>query len=185
MKRILLVLLIIGAVSAPAFTQFRFDLNIQGPVTLGIISEEYGIQIWDGATEALQGLPLVLLSGSAYYNFDLGLVNIAAGVRVYTMIIEHGLFPNLLVEIDLHPLYVQAQVGGLMFYFFGLLPQEVDGDPVYGDVLFPDISVWYGFGEDGDFRLGVGVLAAYFPELLPDAALILPYIGGQWSVLVD
>ena len=56
-----------------------------------------------------------------YYQWDLGPVNLAAGGRFFTFILETVFWPNLLAEVELGPVFLDAQVGGLLFGMFGIL----------------------------------------------------------------
>ena len=177
MKRILLILLITVVLTIPAFSDFRADINVQVPALIGYIYQGH-IETWGGEDGSFLTKPIPFPSAGLYYEFDLGLIRLAPGIRVYTFLIQSALWPNILAEINLHPLYIQAQIGGLFFYTFGILG-SASGT---GNVFFPDVSAWFGFGESGDFRLGLGVIGLYLPEVIDDGMLICPYIGGQWSV---
>ncbi len=177
MKRILLILLIVAAASIPAFSDFRADINIQVPALVGYIYQG-DIELYGGAEGTLLAYPVPFPSVGLYYEINLGFLKLCPGIRVYTLLVQSALFPNILAEFDLHPLYIQAQIGGLFFYTFGILGSAAET----GEAFIPDVSAWFGFGESGDFRIGLGVIGLYLPDVVDDGMLICPYIGGQWSV---
>ncbi|MCK5007628.1 MAG: hypothetical protein KAR73_09590, partial [Spirochaetales bacterium] len=76
------------------------------------------------------------------------------------------------------PVFIQAQLGGLIFAVFGLV-----NDIQFGEVLLPDVSVWIGLGKERRFRLGAGVLGMMLPELSTEEMLIIPYVGAKISLL--
>jgi hypothetical protein len=104
----------------------------------------------------------------------------APGVRIFTFILESVMWPNLMWELALDPIYIQAQLGGLVFVLFGLL-----NDAQYGEVLLPDLSVWVGLGKERRFRLGGGVLGMALPDLTTEGIAIVPYVGGKVSLLFE
>ena len=97
---------------------------------------------------------------------------------MFTIILESMLWPNIMMEIALEPVFIQAQVGGLFFVFFGLANATE-----YGEVFFPDLSIWIGLGKERRFRLGGGLLGMYWPELTTEGIAVVPYLGGKISLL--
>ena len=55
------------------------------------------------------------------YQFSLGPVNLGAGVRVFSLIIENFAYPEIYGELVLNPFTINLSVGGLEFLMFGLL----------------------------------------------------------------
>jgi len=177
MKRIILVVALIAILAFPAFSQVRLDLGISVPMTIGVI----GGGDFDTSNEAgdfLRSHWFPFPEAALSYQFSLGPLNLAPGVRAFTFILESVIWPNLLVELAFDPVFVQAQVGGLLFAFFGLY-----NDADFGKVFFPDLSVWVGLGKERRFRLGVGAIGLYLPELTTEGMAFAPYVGGRVSLL--
>jgi hypothetical protein len=116
---------------------------------------------------------------SFYYQFEFGPLRLAPGVRVFTFILESVLWPNLMAELAFDPVFIQAQLGGLIFVLFGLA-----NNIEFGEVLLPDLSIWLGLGKERRFRLGGGVLGMLLPDLSDEGMLIVPYVGMKVSLLL-
>jgi hypothetical protein len=177
MKRIVLIVALIAILAFPAFSQVRLDLGVDVPMTIGVMgSGEFDTS--NDAGDFLRGHWLPFPEASLYYQFDLGPLKLAPGVRAFTFILETVLWPNLMLELTFDPVFVQAQVGGLLFALFGL-----GNDFQSGKVFFPDLSVWIGLGKERRFRLGVGAIGLYWPELTTKGMAFAPYVGGKVSLL--
>jgi hypothetical protein len=177
MKRIVLLMVFIAVIAVPAFSQFRIDLGFDVPMTLGVIGKGQ-IQTSSEIGTFLRSHILPFPEASFYYQFGIGPLTIAPGVRVFTFILESVLWPNLLAELALGPVFIQAQLGGLVFAVFGLY-----NDVEYGNVLLPDVSVWIGLGKERRFRVGGGVLGLMLPDLTTEGIGIAPYVGAKISLL--
>ena len=177
MKRIILVVALIANLALPAFSQVRLDLGISVPMTIGVI----GGGEFDTSNEAgdfLRSHWLPFPEASLSYQFSFGPVNLAPGIRAFTFILESVIWPNLMLELAFDPVFIQAQLGGLLFAFFGLY-----NDADFGELFFPDLSIWFGLGEEKRFRLGGGVIGLFWPELTTEGMAFAPYIGGRVSLL--
>jgi len=177
MKRIVLLAVFIVVLVFPAFSQFRIDLGFDVPLTLGVIGNGE-IQTSHEAGTFLREHILPFPEASLYYQFELGPLKLAPGVRIFTIILESVLWPNLMAELAFDPVFIQAQLGGLIFAVFGLY-----SDIQYGEVLLPDLSIWLGLGEERRFRIGGGVLGLMLPELTTEGIGIAPYVGAKISLL--
>jgi hypothetical protein len=178
MKRFVLVAALVAILAFPAFSQIRLDLGADVPFTIGVIGGgtiETSSEVGDFLSHHILPFPEAAL----YYQFNAGPLKLAPGVRVFTFIFESIAWPNLMLELVLDPIFIQAQFGGLLFGMFGLL-----NDSEYGKVFFPDLSVWVGLGKERRFRLGAGVLGMAMPELTTEGIGIVPYIGGRVSLLL-
>jgi hypothetical protein len=178
MKRIVLLVTFIAVLAVPAFSQLRIDLGVDVPLTVGAISGS-GVTTSSEVGEFLRDHILPFPEASFYYQFEIGPLRLAPGVRVFTFILESVLWPNLLAELAFDPVFIQAQLGGLIFAFFGLA-NNID----FGEVLLPDLSIWLGLGKERRFRLGGGVLGMLLPDLSDEGMLIVPYVGMKVSLLL-
>ena len=177
MKRIILAVALITILTLPAFSQLRLDAGVAVPMTIGVMgSGEFDTS--NEAGEFLRSHWLPFPEAALSYQFSFGPLNLAPGVRAFTFILESVIWPNLMLELAFDPVFIQAQVGGLLFAFFGLY---TDAD--YGELFFPDLSVWIGLGEERRFRLGVGAVGLYWPELTTEGMAFAPYVGGKVSLL--
>ena len=171
MKRCIILVALALLLVTPAFTQVRFDLGFDIPITVGTISGS-GVSTSSEVGTFLSNYHFPFPEASVSYQFAAGPVILAPGIRLFTVILETVAWPNLLAELRLGPIFIDAQVGGLLFGYFGL----VNGFD-YGKVIMPDLSVWFGFGKQRQFRVGAGVLGFVLPELTMEGALIVPYAG--------
>jgi hypothetical protein len=177
MKRVILIGALIAVLAFPVFSQVRLDIGVDIPMTIGVL----GGGDFDTSNEAgefLRGHWLPFPEAALYYQFDLGPLKLAPGLRAFSFILETVMWPNLMAELAFDPVFVQVQVGGLLFALFGL-----GNDFQYGEVFFPDLSVWFGLGKERRFRLGGGVIGLYWPELTTEGMGFAPYIGGKVSLL--
>ncbi|UCF97552.1 MAG: hypothetical protein JSV89_20620 [Spirochaetaceae bacterium] len=179
MKRIVLVVALIAIIALPAFSQLRLDVGVDVPMNIYAVGGGE-IQSSSEVGDFLKSHILPFPEAGLYYQFSAGPIRIAPGVRVFTFILESALWPNVMLELALEPVFIQAQVGGLLFLFFGLANQAE-----FGQVFFPDLSIWIGLGKERRFRLGGGLLGMYFPELTTEGIGVVPYIGGKISLLFE
>lgn len=178
MKRIVLLVAFIAVLAVPAFSQVRIDLGFDVPLTVGAISGS-GVTTSSEVGEFLRDHILPFPEASFYYQFDVGPLKLAPGVRVFTFILESVLWPNFMAELAFDPVFIQAQLGGLIFAVFGLA-NNID----FGEVLLPDLSIWLGLGKERRFRIGGGVLGMLLPDLSDEGMLIIPYVGAKISLLL-
>ena len=178
MKRIVLLVAFIAVLTVPAFSQFRIDLGVDVPLTVGAISGS-GVTTSSEVGEFLRDHIFPFPEASFYYQFEFGPLRLAPGVRVFTLILESVLWPNLMAELAFDPVFIQAQLGGLIFALFGLA-----NGIEFGEVLLPDLSIWLGLGKERRFRLGGGVLGMLLPDLSDEGMLIVPYVGMKVSLLL-
>jgi hypothetical protein len=176
MKRLVLVVALIAVLAFPAFSQFRIDLGVDVPMTIGVMGNGE-IETSNEAGDFLKEHILPFPEASFYYQFSAGPLTLAPGVRTFTFILETVLWPNLMAELELGPVYLQGQIGGLLFAVFGLY-----SNADFGNVLLPDLSVWVGLGKKRNLRLGGGVLGMALPDLTTEGIAIIPYLGGKVSL---
>jgi hypothetical protein len=179
MKHLVMITALILLLASPVFAQFRIDLGVDMPITVGAIA---GGEVTTSGeiTEFLTTYHFPFPEASFYYQFGVGPVNLSVGLRGFTFILETLFWPNLMAELQLGPFFIDAQVGGLLFLLFG-----VYNDAQYGELFFPDLSVWFGFGKNKNFRIGAGCLGMILPELTTEGMLIVPYVGGKISLLIE
>jgi len=173
MKRSLLVLLIIASLVAPAFSQMRIDIGADIPRGLGITVDgdtEISQETVDFFTTYFIPFP----EAAIYYQYDLDVMKLGIGARAYTFIVETIIWPNAFAELNLGRVAIEAQVGGGLFGLIGLY-NSIEA----GAYFFPDISVWYKLGKKQSFRLGLGAMGLYMPDLLDDGMVFAYYIGGK------
>jgi hypothetical protein len=173
MKRIILVVAFVAILASPVFSQLRIDIGVDVPMNIYAVGGGQ-VQSSSDVGQFLKEHIFPFPEAGLYYQFSAGPIKLAPGVRVFTFILESVLWPNLMMEIALDPVFIQAQVGGLLFVFFGLA-----NDAQYGQVFLPDLSIWLGLGKQRRFRLGGGLLGMYLPELTTEGMAVVPYLGGK------
>jgi hypothetical protein len=145
-------------------------------VVAGFITDEdvSGSEIGSVLTEGVFPFP----EASLYWQFHVGPVRLAPGIRFFTFIVESVMWPNLIAEMQLGPVFFEGQLGGLAFVYFGLF-----SGLEFGQVLIPDLSVWVGLGKKKQFRLGAGVIGLMVPEISTSSMLFAGYLGAKVSLL--
>jgi hypothetical protein len=173
MKRTVVVAALLAVLAFPAFSQLRIDIGVDVPMTLGVIGNGE-VNTSNEAGDFLRSHIFPFPEASLYYQFSAGPLTIAPGVRCFTFIFESVLWPNVMAELELGPVFLQAQLGGLLFVAFGLY-----SNADFGQVLLPDLSAWVGIGKERRFRLGGGVIGLFLPDLTTSGMGIAPYLGGK------
>jgi hypothetical protein len=142
-----LVILLGGVMSASA--QFRLDVNVQWPFYLGINVS--------GLTSGVQGTSLIsqyafiVPDVEASYQFGGGNLRAGVGLKAYTFIIESFGWPMAYLELGIDPFVIRAELGGGLFYAFGLASTAATAE-----VMLPQLEVSWKIAEW--FRLGAGAL---------------------------
>jgi hypothetical protein len=179
MKHLVMITALTLLLVSPVFGEFRVDLGADMPITVGTITGS-GVTTSSEAGEFFSDFHFPFPEAGLSYQFGIGPVKLAPGIRVFTVILLTAAWPNVLAELQLGPVFVDAQIGGLLFGYFGL------GTGLeFGQVLIPDVSAWFGFGKKKNFRIGAGVLGLMLPELTTEAMLIIPYAGLKIALLVE
>ncbi|RLD35535.1 MAG: hypothetical protein DRI73_02420, partial [Bacteroidetes bacterium] len=114
------------------------------------------------------------------YQFPIGPVKTGIGLKAYSLIIESVLWPVIYAELDLSPIVINANLGGLGFYWFGIIP---DLGFKTSNVIIPDLNIAVKLGKS--FRLGIGAMA--FPGIkgLENITPYTIYLTGRFSILFD
>ena len=119
MKRIILVVAFVAILASPVFSQLRLDVGVDVPMNIYAVGGGEILSSSDVGSFLKEHI-LPFPEASLYYQFNVGPVSLAPGVRVFSFILESVLWPNLMAELQLGPVFLQAQLGGLLFLFFGL-----------------------------------------------------------------
>ena len=172
-KRLAIVLVVLavmlaGAVNASA--QLRLDIDINDPIYFGYTDTGTPKGLWN----PYPYIPIP--DAKLMYQFSLGPVNLGAGVRVFSLIIENFLYPELYAELDLKPFVLGLSVGGFAFLEFGLLSSLLTAEGInnlngFYSVILPDLSVAYKVNDV--FRIGGGLF------------MIAPFTNSLGGVLAN
>jgi hypothetical protein len=174
LKKAILVLLIVAALTAPAMAQARLDIGFFVPRGVGVSGS-------GDINTALADWPFIPIPEvGLYYQGDLGLIKLGIGARAVTMIVETIAWPNAYAELDLGPLAIQAQMGGGLFFMFG----AAGNDSASGKVFLPDLSAWLKLGKKGTLRIGGGAMGLYIPDVIGDNVPFLLYLGGKAAIML-
>ncbi len=106
------VLLLLCAIGG--YAQLRLDADINVPVYLGYSLNGVRDGAWNQYFIPIPDVQLV-------YQIPVGPVRLGAGVRVFSVIIENFLYPEVTAEVDLSPVVISAGVGGFALLEFGLI----------------------------------------------------------------
>lgn len=190
MKKFLLCTLIALALIVPATAQLRFDVGLYKPLGVSVTNlPEADSELKTLSSSMASQIWLFLPEARMTYQLDLEPLplKLGFGARAFSFLIIGAAWPNVFAELELGPIFVDAQIGGLAFGYYAL--NTVGGD--FGNVLFPDLSVWYGFGQKKNFRVGGGITMFYAPDFVNDLAettgrTMIPfvyYISGRFTIL--
>jgi len=121
---------------------------------------------------------LIVPDFRAYYQFGDDFIRGGIGVRVPTFIIVSLFWPEAFVELNLHPVVLEASLGGFLFGGFGLGVGSFTVQPW----VIPDLNASIEIAPW--FRLGGGVLfLAPFNSWNQDF-LYIAYVGARFIFLV-
>ena len=168
---VLAVIATLGLVAVSA--QVRMDLGIDIPLRISAVVE--GSELADGAN-----VPYTLPFPSAglYYTFGAGPLELGVGARMYSLVLLSALWPNVIAEMDLGRVVLEAQLGGGAFLFFGVLSSTQTGS-----VFIPDLSAWLKLGKT--LRIGGGAMGLFIDELADTAMPVVFYIGVKDAIRFD
>jgi hypothetical protein len=176
MKRVFIALAIFAVVAAAGFADWRADIGVDIPWQLGATVEQ-GVLGDDPQNESLNvlaELTILLPEVMIGYEGRLGPVNVGAGARVFTFILESLLYPAAFAEVDVGPVAVNLNVGGGGFLFFGLANQFQTAN-----LWIPDLSAHLKLGES--LRVGVG-MASFLGGETQQVFPYVIYLSGKFVV---
>jgi len=181
MKKMIFLVLIITVFFVPsAFAQFRLDLSVDVPAYIGITASTDNEDINESINFLKDVGTFVFPNGIVSYQIPIGPVKTGIGLKAYSLIIESVLWPVIYAEIDLSHIVINANIGGLGYYWFGIIPNlgfETSS------VIVPDLNIAVKLGKT--FRLGIGAMA--FPGIkgLETITPYTIYLTGRFSILFD
>ncbi len=141
------------AVAGQASAQSQWDITLNVPYYVGLKTSE-------GDVGEFSQYMFLLPDVKWNYFFGPEWLHVGAGLRLWTLVIESAIYPIISLESNLGNFVINANVGGGVFLFFGLLNQfEAAG------VFLPEISVAYRLGKKKRFSLGAGAMFAFAPEV--------------------
>ena len=169
-KKMLVAAAVLILMSLPVFADFRLDIGLDAPLSVGVTNGASGVGSDIGKIPFLP-IPEVAI----HYLWSLGPVDLGVGLRAFTVIIESLAWPNLIGEVNLGPVVIQAQFGGGFFAAFG----AAGNNTAFGNVAIPDLSAWFKFGKTSAFRLGAGIMGIWAPDAIGSMMPWLFYVGGK------
>jgi hypothetical protein len=158
-----------------ASAQVRLDIG-------GIVLKELDNSSKDPKARNLDGfldeMPLLPLpEADLSYQWELGLLKLGIGARVFSLFAESMGWLDAYAELDLGRAAIEAQAGGGAFCMAGILNQAA-----LGQVFIPDLSAWLKLGRSGAFRIGAGAAGLYVPKAFGNTMTIILYAGGKTSI---
>jgi hypothetical protein len=167
MKRLILILTIAAAIIVPSSAQVRIDLGLWKPFALGFTDPPVDGSDLKKANDIIASqIWLMIPEIGAYYEFNLEPLPLRLGIgaRVFSVILATMGYPNAYAELELGPLEIEAQIGGLAFGYYVF--NTVGGD--FGNVFIPDLSAWLALGKKKSFRIGGGATMLYAPDAVDE-----------------
>lgn len=150
LKKAIILAALAAMLAVPAFAQWRVDIGADMPFYAGITDSIVG-DATGGNIPYFIPFPNAALS----YQFDLGLISLGVGAKVYSFILLNILSPMAYVEMDFDPLVVNLSAWGGGFLVFGLVNEFLTEN-----FIVPDLSVMFKLGKRQTLRLGGGVMTA-------------------------
>jgi hypothetical protein len=145
MKKVLVItalLCVVAIGTAGAQAEFRLDTGLSVPIAWGA----YGFGTTFSDT---MKFVFVIPEEDAYFQLDFNVVKLGIGIRLFTVILESAILPDLFVEFNLDPIVIRASVSGFGIVLFGLFSYTS-----FGTTIAPDLSVAFKIGKI--FRIGAG-----------------------------
>ncbi len=177
---VLAVFFALGTVNAGA--QVRLDVNVPWIIAAGVTLEAITGDAETASVDLSEfHIPLPHLALAYQFGGDFFLRG-GVGLRIYPLIIEFMGWPIGYVELELKPVVLRAELGGLAFFAIGAipLPQVVYCNEYTLQVLIPDVSAEFAITDW--FRAGLGVnMVAPFGNLNNFGWLF--YINGRFTFL--
>jgi len=174
MKKSILIALLIALVALPSIAQWRLDIGVDVPRGVGAVVGSDVLNSEEAGT-ILSSSFFPFPEASIYYTFGGGtMLQAGVGLRCFTFIIESIAWPNIFAEFNFGPLAIEAQLGGGAFVVFGAY-----NNADFGKVFFPDLSAWFKIGKKQAFRLGVGFIGIFLPEVTTETVPFVFYLGGK------
>lgn len=170
--RVVLVGFLLVAVLFSANAQFRLDAGVSVPLYVG--------NLGGSLYEIPYFIPIPELG--VYYQFDLDMIKLGAGLRIPSLLIQSLLMPEIFMELNLEPFVMRASVSGGLFVTFGMLSQVTSqlGGEVQAfnakPIFLPDISA--GVKLWNVLQLTAGCIAWLNMENTA-YIYIAPYINGR------
>ncbi len=155
----LIALVLLAGAAFEASAQMRLDADVNVPIYLGY--SVGGVQ--DGAwNQYFIPFPDVQFG----YQFGLGPVSIIPGVRVFTVIIENFLYPQLTAELTLDRFVAHVGVGGFLLVEFGLLTSLLQSAGIntltgWHNVLLSDVGVALKANDWFQIAAGVFIISPF------------------------
>lgn len=152
-KKIPIVILFSILIAGPAFSELRVDVGADIPWGIGAVISGFSDPS-QTSVNVLQNFVFLVPEGNVLYQFPLGPVKLGAGIRAFSLILETIAWPNALAELNLGPVAVDLNLGGGVYFLFGLYNQLSTSS-----VIVPDLSAYFKIGKT--FRVGGGGIFFY------------------------
>ncbi len=170
---IVVALLALGTVTAGA--QLRLEANLNWPLLIGLNNSSI---LGTGGSIDFSQYHLIVPDFRAYYQFGDDFIRGGIGVRVPTFIIVSLFWPEAFVELNLHPVVLEASLGGFLFGGFGLGVGSFAVQPW----VIPDLNASIEIAPW--FRLGGGVLFLAPFNTWNQDFLYIAYVGARFIFVV-
>ncbi len=168
------VLLLMLTVAGGAFAQFRADIGVDIPVSVGVsIPNDLGGSDTQ-SVNILNEIALLFPEAMLSYEMGFGPLSVGVGGRLFTFLVETVAYPAAFAELELGPLAVNLNVGGFGFLFFGLWNSFETGA-----LLIPDLSAQLKIGRS--LRAGVG-LATFLGAEGQESFPYTLYLSGKFVI---
>ncbi|MBN2626452.1 MAG: hypothetical protein JXA95_07285 [Spirochaetales bacterium] len=177
MKKLILIILVLGLTAGFAFAQddgsrgSQWDIYLHVPYIMGIQSDD---ESFSGALDYAFLVPEV----NWHYFLGTDELHLGFGLDLYTVILESIVMPSVAVESDLGPLVLTGRFVGGFYGFFGLI-NSYD----FGKIFFPEVSAAIRLGQKQRFALGTSMKFLIAPEIAGlDNFAFVGTVFGRWTL---
>lgn len=152
-KKTLIVVALSVLIAGHAFSEWRIDVGADVPWGIGAVVSDLG-----GSSQTnvnvLQNFVFLVPEGNFLYQFPIGPIKLGAGVRAFSLVLESVAWPNAFAEVNLGPVAIDLNLGGGIFFLFGLY-----NNIATSSLVIPDLSAYFKLGKS--FRIGGGGIMFY------------------------
>lgn len=166
---ILAIFVFAGLCSVPLSAGSQWDITLGIPYHMGVVFE-------GEATSAFSDYLIVLPEVKWGYYWGPEVFHVGVGFRLWTLLLESAVYPNISIESQLGNFVINANIGGWTFLVFGLY-----NDIGFSNFFLPDFSIAYRFGKKKIFSLGTGVMFFVAPDIVDNGYAFIGTAFARWS----
>ena len=171
--RFLILMFLIIIVGGQAHAESQFDIGMNVPYYAGLRTTVLGTV--GQFSKYLYVLPDV----KWHWYFGTESLRFGPGLRVWTLILESAIYPQISLEAVLGDFVINAGIGGGAFFFFGVFNTFQTAS-----IFIPELSLAYRLGKKKKFSLGTSALFVISPDVAPllDNFIYIGTVFARWTI---